>query len=83
TTIEGLGAPGFLHPVQQAMSAHHGLQCGFCTPGMVFALIDLLGRVARPDAGQVRAALAGNLCRCTGYSGVVDAALAVGEAGAP
>ncbi len=79
-TIEAMGNPRLLHPVQEALSAHHGLQCGFCTPGMVFALVDLLGRVASPAAGEVRAALAGNLCRCTGYSGLVEAAVAVGEA---
>jgi carbon-monoxide dehydrogenase small subunit len=79
TTIEGIGTPALLHPVQEAMSAHHGLQCGFCTPGMVLAIIDLLQRVPAPDAEEVRSALAGNLCRCTGYSGLVEAAVAVGR----
>jgi carbon-monoxide dehydrogenase small subunit len=78
TTIEGVGAPGRLHPVQQAMADHHGLQCGFCTPGMVLAAIDLLAHVDAPDEAAVRQALAGNLCRCTGYSGIVAAVVAAG-----
>ncbi|MDQ2724116.1 MAG: (2Fe-2S)-binding protein [Actinomycetota bacterium] len=78
-TIESVGAPEHLHPVQEAMSAHHGLQCGFCTPGMVLAALDLLARVEEPDESQVRTALAGNLCRCTGYGGLVAAVVAVGQ----
>ena len=76
-TIEGL-APGAadpqaLHPVQQAFSACHGLQCGFCTPGMIMATVDLLGRHPEPSEEQIREGLAGNLCRCTGYVNIVAA----------
>ena len=78
TTIEAVGTPDRLHPVQAALRAHHGLQCGFCTPAIVLGAIDLLARVPAPDEAQVRAALAGNLCRCTGYTGVVAAVVAVG-----
>ena len=68
TTIEGLAPPGgLLHPVQQAFSACHGLQCGFCTPGMIMATVDLLARHPDPTDEQIRSGLAGNLCRCTGY----------------
>ena len=67
TTIEGLAPEGELHPVQEAFSACHGLQCGFCTPGMVMATVDLLARQPDPDDEQIRHGLAGNLCRCTGY----------------
>lgn len=66
-TIEGLAQGDTLHPVQTAFSACHGLQCGFCTPGMIMATVDLLRRHPQPDAQQVRDGLAGNLCRCTGY----------------
>jgi carbon-monoxide dehydrogenase small subunit len=67
TTIEGLAPDGTLHPVQEAFSACHGLQCGFCTPGMIMATVDLLARHPEPDDEQIRHGLAGNLCRCTGY----------------
>ncbi len=67
TTIEGVGSVDAMHPVQQAFSQCHGLQCGFCTPGMIMATIDLLARHPAPDDAQIREALAGNLCRCTGY----------------
>ncbi|MGE0313282.1 MAG: (2Fe-2S)-binding protein [Lautropia sp.] len=67
TTIEGVGSVDALHPVQQAFSQCHGLQCGFCTPGMVMATIDLLARHPAPTDAQIREGLAGNLCRCTGY----------------
>jgi carbon-monoxide dehydrogenase small subunit len=67
TTIEGLAPPGGLHPVQEAFSACHGLQCGFCTPGMIMATVDLLARHPDPTDDQIRNGLAGNLCRCTGY----------------
>lgn len=84
TTIEGIGAPERLHPLQGAMRRHHGLQCGFCTPGVVLSALDLLARVQRPDEEQVRNALAGNLCRCTGYAGLVAAVVAAGrEMGGP
>jgi carbon-monoxide dehydrogenase small subunit len=66
-TIEGLAGDGPLHPVQQAFSACHGLQCGYCTPGMIMAITDLLARHPEPSDEQIRDGLAGNLCRCTGY----------------
>jgi carbon-monoxide dehydrogenase small subunit len=73
-TIEGIGpAPGALGPVQQAMRDCHGLQCGFCTPGVVVSITDLLTHLPNPDDDQIRTALGGNLCRCTGYQGIVDA----------
>jgi carbon-monoxide dehydrogenase small subunit len=79
TTIEGLGREGDLHPVQQAFWEHHGLQCGYCTPGMIMAGADLLAKNAHPDEHDVREALAGNLCRCTGYHNIVKAVLAAAE----
>jgi carbon-monoxide dehydrogenase small subunit len=72
TTIEGLGTPGALHPLQQAFADHHGLQCGFCTPGMILTALDLLSRTDDPDPETIRRALRGNLCRCTGYQGIVE-----------
>jgi carbon-monoxide dehydrogenase small subunit len=76
-TVEGLAGPdGELHPVQAAFRAEHGLQCGFCTPGMVMALVSLLRENPHPTEEQVRAGLEGNLCRCTGYHNIVRAALA-------
>jgi aerobic carbon-monoxide dehydrogenase small subunit len=66
-TIEGLAPEGRLHPVQEAFSACHGLQCGYCTPGMIMATTDLLARYPDPTDEQIRDGLAGNLCRCTGY----------------
>jgi carbon-monoxide dehydrogenase small subunit len=75
TTIEGLTKGGRLHPVQDALRRHHGLQCGFCTPGMVLAAVDLLRRNPHPDEAEVRTGLSGNLCRCTGYEGIVAAVL--------
>ena len=79
-TIEGVAtSDGTLHPIQAALSHHHGLQCGYCTPGVVMTLLELqreaAGRVVGED--EIRAALSGNLCRCTGYQGMVDAALEV------
>lgn len=76
TTIEGLGTPAALHPMQQAFRDHHGLQCGFCTPGMVMSAIDLVRREPDPDEHRVRDWLHGNLCRCTGYHNIVAAVLA-------
>lgn len=76
TTVEGLAnADGTLHPLQQAFSDNHGLQCGFCTPGILMTLVDFLAEHIDPDEGAVREALAGNLCRCTGYQNIVAAAL--------
>ena len=71
-TIEGLGADG-LHPVQEAFSRCHGLQCGFCTPGMIMASVDMLRHNPRPTREQIEEGLEGNLCRCTGYVNIVDA----------
>ena len=75
TTIEGLGTEGSLHPLQEAFWSQHGLQCGYCTPGMIMASADLLERNADPSEEEVREALAGNLCRCTGYHNIVKAVL--------
>ncbi len=77
TTIEGLApGPDQLHPVQQAFREHHGLQCGYCTPGMVMAATSLLAEHPHPTEQQVREGLEGNLCRCTGYHNIVKAVLA-------
>ena len=76
TTIEGLAKPdGPLHPIQQAFHEEHGLQCGFCTPGMVMTLHEFLRRNPDPTDPEVRAALSGNMCRCTGYQNIVASAL--------
>ena len=76
-TAEGLAGPdGELHPVQQAFRAEHGLQCGFCTPGMVMAAVSLLAENPSPTEEEIRAGLEGNLCRCTGYHNIVRAILA-------
>lgn len=83
TTIEGVGAPGALHPVQQALAEHHGLQCGFCTPGVVLSAIELLARTSCPARPEIEEAMAGNWCRCTGYIGIIDAIEACAQAGAP
>jgi aerobic carbon-monoxide dehydrogenase small subunit len=80
TTIEGLGSEGNLHPVQEAFWEEHGLQCGYCTPGMIMASADLLRRNPKPDEAEVRHALEGNLCRCTGYHNIVKAVLSAAEA---
>jgi carbon-monoxide dehydrogenase small subunit len=72
TTIEGIAGEDGLHPVQQAFVEHHGLQCGFCTPGMILTTIDLLERAGDPDDETIRRALRGNLCRCTGYQPIVE-----------
>ena len=80
TTIEGLGSEGALHPVQEGFWAHHGLQCGYCTPGMIMAGADLLAKNSDPSEEEVREALAGNLCRCTGYHNIVKAVLSAAKA---
>jgi len=72
TTIEGLARDGELHPLQRAFVEHHGLQCGFCTPGMILTAHDLLSREPDPDEAAIRRALRGNFCRCTGYQTIVD-----------
>ena len=76
TTIEGLASDGQLHPMQEAFREHHGLQCGFCTPGMVMAAVSLLQEHPSPTEAEVREGLEGNLCRCTGYHNIVKAVLA-------
>ena len=76
TTIEGLAGPDRLHPVQEAFRRCHGLQCGFCTPGMVMAAVSLIDEGRAADEHSVRSALEGNLCRCTGYHNIVQAVLA-------
>jgi carbon-monoxide dehydrogenase small subunit len=80
TTIEGIGTPGDLHPVQQAFHEQHGLQCGYCTPGMVMATISLLEESPSPSDEEIRHALEGNLCRCTGYVNIVKAVKAAATA---
>jgi len=83
-TIEGIARPdGTMHPMQAAFRDHHGLQCGYCTPGMVMSAIDLVKRHPHPNEAQVRAELDGNLCRCTGYHGIVKAVLAGAAAAKP
>ncbi|MQF86261.1 MAG: (2Fe-2S)-binding protein [SAR202 cluster bacterium] len=77
TTIEGIATGGELHPIQKAFHEQHGLQCGFCTPGMIMTLHDYLSRNSNPTEEQIRTALAGNICRCTGYQNIVESALAV------
>jgi carbon-monoxide dehydrogenase small subunit len=79
TTIEGLAENGELHPVQQAFHEQHALQCGFCTPGMVLTTVSLLEENPSPSEDEVRKALEGNLCRCTGYQNIVKAVQAVGS----
>lgn len=73
TTIEGIASDGRLHPMQQAFQDHHGLQCGFCTPGIVMSAIELAGRNPDPSDGDIRTWLEGHLCRCTGYQTIVEA----------
>ncbi len=71
-TVEGLSKDGRLHPVQEAFIAKHGLQCGFCTPGMVMSAYALLRRIPNPSEEQIRLGISGNLCRCTGYTKIID-----------
>jgi aerobic carbon-monoxide dehydrogenase small subunit len=80
TTIEGIGNAAKLHPMQESFWASHGLQCGYCTPGMIMSAIDLLQRNANPTDDEIRKALAGNLCRCTGYENIVKAIRAAAAA---
>jgi aerobic carbon-monoxide dehydrogenase small subunit len=77
TTIEGLARDGEMHPLQRAFVEHHGLQCGFCTPGVILTAADLLSRGSSPSQSDIRHALRGNLCRCTGYQGIVESIQAV------
>jgi carbon-monoxide dehydrogenase small subunit len=85
TTVEGLGEPDALHPVQEAFRQEHALQCGFCTPGMIMAAAGLLAENPDPNEDEVREGLEGNLCRCTGYHNIVRAVLAAARSrdGAP
>ena len=83
TTIEGLSGDVTLDPIQQAFIEAGAVQCGFCTPGLIMASHDLLRRVADPDDEQIREALAGNLCRCTGYQKIIDAVHLAARAGPP
>jgi aerobic carbon-monoxide dehydrogenase small subunit len=73
TTVEGLGTAEQLHPIQEAFWEEHGLQCGFCTPGMLMAAYELLSHNADPSDDEIREAISGNLCRCTGYTYIVNA----------
>ena len=72
-TVEGLAKDGELHPIQRAFSAEHALQCGFCTPGLMITAVDVLSRNAAPTDAEIRNAIKGNLCRCTGYHNIVNA----------
>jgi carbon-monoxide dehydrogenase small subunit len=81
TTLEGLANGDQMHPVQRAFHAEHGVQCGFCTPGMVMAAVSLLAENPHPTEQQVRTGLEGNLCRCTGYHNIVRAVLAAAASG--
>ena len=83
TTIEGMASNGELHPLQTAFWENHGLQCGFCTPGMVMAAVGLLAENPHPTEQEVREGLEGNFCRCTGYHNIVQAVLAAAKAGVP
>jgi carbon-monoxide dehydrogenase small subunit len=80
TTIEGMASAEGLHPLQAAFWEHHGLQCGFCTPGMIMAAADLLGRTTDPSDDEIRHAIEGNFCRCTGYQNIVIAIRAAAAA---
>jgi len=79
TTIEGMSKDGVMHPMQQSFMENHGLQCGFCTPGMVMAAVSLLKENANPTEDDIRIGLEGNLCRCTGYHNIVQSVLAAAK----
>ena len=82
TTVEGLATDGALHPVQQAFAECHGLQCGYCTPGLLLSTVHLLKKNAKPTDSEIRKAIAGNTCRCTGYQNIFKAVrMAAGEMG--
>lgn len=87
TTIEGIGDPDNLHPLQEAFKEHHGLQCGFCTPGMITRATKLLEEIPNPTEEEIRFGMAGNICRCTGYQNIVKsiqaAAAEMGQENAP
>lgn len=73
TSIEGIASNGTMHPVQEGFRQEHGLQCGFCTPGVIISAVDLLSRIPNPSEAEIRRAIDGNLCRCTGYHNIVRA----------
>ena len=79
TTIEGLADGGKLHPLQEAFWEHHGLQCGFCTPGMLFSALELLNENPRPTDQEIREGISGTICRCTGYYQIVQAVKAAAQ----
>ena len=79
TTVEGLAAAGKLHPIQEGFKEEHGLQCGFCTPGMIMQAVDLLAENPHPTEEEVRLGMEGNLCRCTGYHNIVKSVLHAAE----
>ncbi|MEE8110538.1 MAG: (2Fe-2S)-binding protein [bacterium] len=79
-TVEGLGTPESMNPLQKSFMKHHALQCGFCTPGFLMTLTEFLKDNSRPTREEIREAISGNLCRCTGYTGIIDAVSAVVEA---
>ena len=81
TSIEGISKGDELHPMQAAFQEHHGLQCGFCTPGMIMTAIDMLARHPNPDEATIRQELEGNICRCTGYLNIIKAIRAAAAAG--
>jgi aerobic carbon-monoxide dehydrogenase small subunit len=81
TSIEGLAQNGKLHPLQEAFWEKHGLQCGFCTPGMILTAVDMLNRNPHPNEAEIREGLEGNICRCTGYQNIVRAIQSVAEQG--
>jgi carbon-monoxide dehydrogenase small subunit len=80
TTIEGIGSSEALHPMQEAFWAKHGLQCGYCTTGMIMSAVDLIARNPNPSEAEIRTGLDGNLCRCTGYENIVKAVKAAADA---
>jgi aerobic-type carbon monoxide dehydrogenase small subunit (CoxS/CutS family) len=80
-TVEGLGADGQMHPLQEAFGEHHALQCGYCTPGMLMSAKALLDENPEPTEGEIRRAIQGNICRCSGYVNIVEAIAAAAEAG--
>ena len=80
TTIEGIAVNGTMHPVQEGFRQEHGLQCGFCTPGMIISAVDMLSRIANPNEAEIRDGIDGNLCRCTGYHNIVRAVRQVAAA---
>jgi carbon-monoxide dehydrogenase small subunit len=81
TTVEGLATGGELHPLQQAFWEHHGLQCGFCTPGVLMSAFELLQRNPKPTEEEIRIGLSGNICRCTGYQSIIESVQAAARKG--